>query len=86
MPITKQQVLDRRQALDKTVIEARDVKVKGLVEKVAREQASARRQLVADCEAAAGHVYAQHDIECLFCGAPKNLAQQLLSRNLTRRA
>lgn len=82
--ITKQQVLDRRQALDQVAADARDRKNHDYIKRVAREQVTARRQLVADCDAAAGHVYAPHDIECLFCGAPKDAGQRVLQRNLVK--
>lgn len=82
----KQQVLDQARALDRSVTEAADRKLVGEVERVKREQVAARRQLVADCEASAGHVFLTGCAVCMFCAQPADAAQQLVARNLSTAA
>lgn len=83
-PQTKQQILDRRQALDQAVIDSKARKNLADLQRVAREQAPQRRQLIADCEASAGHVYQAGSKTCMFCEAHVDAAARQVAHNLTQ--
>lgn len=72
--MTKQDVLNARQALDEAAMRAGSVKA----------QAAQRLQLKADCAATSGHVFAESDSECVFCQADKDAAKKQLSANVVK--